>query len=58
MAADIVINYAADGLVLCFIYAVVDLTRLWAVGRRRWMGLSSRTRYIAPYLCASLLTLS
>ncbi|TBU63084.1 hypothetical protein BD310DRAFT_945502 [Dichomitus squalens] len=26
MAVDIVINYAADGLVLCFIHAVVDLT--------------------------------
>ncbi|RDX42123.1 hypothetical protein OH76DRAFT_1363283 [Lentinus brumalis] len=26
MAVDIVINYAADGLVLCFMHAVVDLT--------------------------------
>ncbi|KAH9945242.1 uncharacterized protein BXZ73DRAFT_38854 [Epithele typhae] len=26
MAVDIVINYAADGLVLCFIHAAVDLT--------------------------------
>ena len=26
MAVDIVINWAADGLVLCFIHAVVDLT--------------------------------
>ena len=26
MAVDIVINYAADGLVLCFIHAVADLT--------------------------------
>lgn len=26
MAVDIVINWAADGVVLCFIHAVVDLT--------------------------------
>lgn len=26
MAVDVVINYAADGLVLCFMHAVVDLT--------------------------------
>jgi hypothetical protein len=48
MAVDIVINWAAEGLVLCFIHAVVDLTpddndELNKTGWTNWCGTTGMT---------------
>jgi hypothetical protein len=60
MAVDLVINWAADGLVLCFLHAAVDLTPYdndehAKTGWSNWCGTNSMTQEQAQVLYSRLL---